>query len=56
MSQKFEGSGVSGHGSWSVGEPAEDEGPASQPAADADHRLGDVHPVLAGAGLRMEQS
>ena len=44
----FEGSCVSGHGGWSVGQPAEDEGPACQPAADADHRLGDVHPVLAG--------
>ena len=43
-----QGSGVSWQRSGSVGEPTEDEGAACQPAADADHRLGDVHPVFAG--------
>ena len=42
------GSSISGQRGWSVGKPTEDEGPACQPVADTDHRLGDVYPVLAG--------
>ena len=48
LSQIFQGSSISGQRGWSVGQPAEDEGSARQPAADTDHRLGDVHPVFAG--------
>ena len=47
------GSSISGQRSWSVGKPTEDEGPACQPVADTDHRLGDVHPVLAGVFISM---
>ena len=54
LSEIFEGSCVSGHGGWPVGQPAEDEGPACQPAADTDHRLGDVHPVFAGVFTFMQ--